>query len=149
MATVKWTARGAADTLVAGTSLNALADAAYALGAEIDNGTDLKLYMDIDLVLSAAVTAGAGAPFVAFHLMPSLDGTNYPTPGNTAAVPPSGYLAGTIAANASASFTRGSLRGVVIPPGKFKLIVQNKLGVAFPTSDTSAISGYRYGEQVA
>lgn len=151
--TAKWTSYGSPDTLMVGASMNALGLAAYASsaqnsGAPIDNTTTLALYMDIGLTLSSAVTCGSGAAFVSVWLIPSLDGgTSYPTPpGTSATAPPAGMLAGNIQAVAGASFTSGVLRGVVIPPGKYHTVMQNNLGVAFPSTGNTLL-GYRYGEQ--
>ena len=132
------------------TSLSALANGSWATSGAtlIDNSTNLKLYCDIEVVLASAVTAGSGAPNVSVYLIPAPDGTNLATPpGSSAAAAPGIYFVGNILANASASFTRGTLRGVVLPPGKFALLIQNNLGVAFPTSSSNTVTGYTYGEQ--
>ena len=149
MSTAKWTAYGAADTAIAGTSLNALANNAYALGSAIGNSTDLKLYGDLEIVLSSSVTAGSGAPYVAVYLLPTMDGTNYPTTGGgtSAGATAPQYLAGTIAPPASTGVTVLQLRGIVLPPTAFKVMIQNVLGAALPSTDTSTVKLYRYGEQ--
>ena len=149
MSEFNWTAYGAGITLIAGTSMNALGNGSYALGAEIDNGTDKDEYLDIVLKLNSAVAAGAGVPAVDVYLLPCPDGTNYPTPpGGSAGATPTIYLAGSIPAIASANFTIGVLRGVILPPGKFKVEARNNLGVAFPASDLNELKGYKYSEQV-
>jgi hypothetical protein len=38
-------------------------------------------------------------------------------------------------------------RGLVLPPSLFKVMIQNNLGIAFPSTNTSVCSLYRYGEQ--
>ena len=149
MSEAKWTAYGAADTLITGADMNSLANGSWATGVDtlVNNGTDLKLYMDIDLALASAVTAGAGSPRVDVYLIPVPNGTNPPNPpGTTAQAAPIPSYVGGILAVASASFTRGSLRGIVIPPGSFGIIVQNNLGVSFPASGNTLL-GYRYSEQ--
>lgn len=149
MALVKWAAPVSA-TAVAGASMNALADAAYAMGAAIDNTVTSNgyLYGDLDLVLSGSVTAGANAPHVAVFLLPTLDGTNYPTPpGGTAGATPGTYLVGTMHAQPSAGFTVGIIRGIVLPPFSFRIAIQNSLGVAFPSGTGSLCRLYRYYEQ--
>jgi hypothetical protein len=41
----------------------------------------------------------------------------------------------------------GHLRGIILPPQSFKLMVNNVLGVAFPATSTSTCKLYRYNEQ--
>lgn len=113
----------------------------------LDNSSDLYQYMDIELVLAAGVTAGSGNPRVDVYLVPAPDGTNVANPpGTSAGATPGHYLVGSILANASASFTRGTLRGVILPPGKYLIAINNQLGAAFSTG-THSLTGYRYGEQ--
>ncbi len=149
-ATAKWTAYNTADIAVAGASMNALASGSYALGAAIDNTAASfgYLYGDLELVLSSAVTASAGSPYIAIYLLPTMDGSNYPNPpGATAGATPASYFVGTILANASAAFTVGQLRGIVLPPQNFKIEIQNVLGVSLPATSTSTCKLYRYNEQ--
>jgi hypothetical protein len=146
MSTARWTTPVNV-TLIA--SLGNVANGGWATSGAtfLDNGTNRRLYMDVDLVLASAVTAGSGAPRVDLYLVPVPDGTNAPTPpGTSAGATPVHYLAGSILANASASFTRGAVRGLILPPGKFLVLVQNNLGVAFGTG-THALEGYQYGEE--
>lgn len=145
MATIKWTTRGSATTL-ASTELNSLASGSYATGPEIDNGTNLNQFVDVDLILASAVTTGTGAPYVGIYLVPTLDGTNYPTLPAATVEPPASYFVAAIPYVASTSFTRGESRQIVIPPGKFKALVRNVLGVAFPASGNLCY-GYQYNEQ--
>lgn len=141
MATLKWLAYNSADTAVAGTTMNAQANAAFTYGAEIDNSSGLYLYGDLTLALSSAVTSVAPA-YLSVFLIPNID-TNYvASSGN----PGASYLVGT------GSFTAGSIqymqvRGLILTPNKFKIVLQNNLGVAFPSTNTSVCSLYRYGEQ--
>ena len=68
-------------------------------------------------------------------------------PGNAQAVAPANLLVGTISMIASTSTSYMVLRGIVLPPSKFKINIQNNLGVAFPTSSSSTCLLYRYNEQ--
>lgn len=135
MANLKWSAYQTAITAITGTDLNSLADAGWVLGPEIDNGTNLYLYGDLELVLSSAVTAGSGSPSVDIYLMPyKTTGAPPNPPGTSAGAVPVSYFRGAIAANASASFTRGVFSGLVLPPGYYRIALQNNLGVALPAS---------------
>jgi hypothetical protein len=136
----------------AGSPLNALANSAYALGSAIDNtpATLGAFYGDLEVVLSSSVSAGTGTPYIGVYLLPSLDGTNYPTPpGGSAGATPASYFVGSILANASTGFTVGHLRGIVLPPFNFKILIQNVLGVALPATNTSTVKLYRYSEQAS
>lgn len=151
MATVSWSTPGSADTL-ASTELNSLADAAGAIGAEIDNSSDKKLYMDVELALNSATGSGADA-YAGLYLIPAPDGTNYPTPpGATGAqVPPQywvGSFLGVDQGGTARQITRSMLRKIEIPPTKFKMVLVNQLGAALPAS-SNTLKGWRYGEAVA
>ena len=132
------------------TSLNGLTNGSWATSGAtlISNTVAGKLYVDIELVMASGVTAGSGSPHVAVYIIPAPDGTNAATPpGTSAAAAPASYLAGIIQANASASFSRGTLRGVVMPPGTFVCLIQNNLGVAFAASASNTVTAYTYGEE--
>ncbi len=146
MANLNWTTYNAADIAVAGASMNALGGSgSFALGAAIDNTSLLYTDADLLIVLSSAVTTGSGTPTIQVWLLPALDGTNYPAPpGASAAAAPSNLLAGTIMAVPSVSTSVLALRGIILPPSLFKIQIQNNLGVAFPATNTSVCSLYRY-----
>ena len=143
MATVTFSQvlNGSLDTAVAGATMNALANAAYALGAAINNtptaGTTVSYDLgDLTITLSSAVTAGT-APYITVWVLPAVDGTNYPTPpgGSGAAAPLS--LSFTFQLVASVSTSTIVCPNIPIPPYNFKFMVQNNLGVAFPATNTS------------
>lgn len=146
MTSLLFQAYHAADTAVAGTSLNALATAGYAMGAAIDNSADLLTDADLLIVLSSAVTAGATNPNVSVWVLPAIDGTNYPTPpGGTAGAAPNNLWVGSIIVPASSSVSALTLRGILIPPCLFKVQIQTNLGVTLPATNTSTCQLYRYG----
>lgn len=134
---------GSLDTAVAGTSMNALANAAYALGAAINNtptaGTTVSYDMgDLTITLSSTVTSGAGSPSIIVWVLPAVDGTNYPSPpGATAASAPLG-LSYTFPMVASVVTGTIICPNIPIPPYNFKIQIQNNLGVALPATNTSA-----------
>jgi hypothetical protein len=145
MATIKWATPAAAQTVLS-TELNALSSGSRSgVGTESDNATDLYEYADIELALNSDVTCGAGSPYVKVYIVPATDGTNYPNPPSGSGAVPENYFVGTISANASATFRRGILMGVVLPPSKFKVAIEQVLGVAFPAT-TNTVKLYRYNE---
>lgn len=140
MAVFKWTSYQAADTAVAGATMNALANGAYAYGAEIDNSIGLFQYGDLSLALSAAVTSVAPA-FLSVFLLPNVD-TNYQASSGDPGI---SQLVGTWS-GPGGSIRYVQVRGIVIPQ-KFKIVIQNNLGVALPATSTSVCSLRRYSEQ--
>jgi hypothetical protein len=146
-----WTAFSGAVTLIAGTSLNSLANGGWVTGATVDNSTDKTEMMDIAVRLSSAITPfGAGAR-IDVYLIPDanpddIGGIFANSRADVSADTPAQYKVGEIPGMAVASsFQRGVLRGVVIPPGRFKIQLENNLGVAFPSNDNNACEGFKYG----
>lgn len=133
---------GSLDTAVAGASMNALASGSYALGSAINNtptdGTTISYDMgDLTITLSSAVTAGTGAPSIIVWILPAVDGTNYPSPpGGTAGAAPLG-LSYAFPMVASTSTQTIVCPNIPLPPYNFKVMIQNNLGVAFPSTNTS------------
>jgi hypothetical protein len=134
----------AIDTAIASTSLNALANGSYAIGTSAINnsptdGTTVSyLKGDLTITLSSAVTTGSGTPYVTVWLLPAVDGTNYPNPpGTTAGAAPSSNIRGTYTGVASTSTTTITVEGMDLPPYNFYVQVQNNLGIAFPSTNTS------------
>ena len=129
---------GALDTAVAGTTLNALtfsgASTAFGLGAAINNtpsdGTTISYDMcDVTVQLASAVVSVAPA-YITIYILPSVDGTNYPSQVSNAAPLHHAYTFDVVA---------GSVQTIVcpnipIPPSNFKVLLQNSLGINFPAS---------------
>jgi hypothetical protein len=121
-------------TTVLDTGLNTLATAGKAISAALDNGTLLNLFDDLELTLanplSGTPTAGM---LVDIYIIPSIDGTNY-IDGDASVIPPSGNHVGSFTARAVTTAQRLSLRDVPLPPGLFKYLLINNLGVSFASS---------------
>jgi hypothetical protein len=144
--TAKWTTPASLTLIASAGDLASGTGWANSSATLLDNSTDRYLYMDVELVLAAARTAGAGTPRVDVYLVPALDGTNVANPpGTTPGLTPGHYFRGSILANPSASFTRGALSGIVLQPIKYLIAINNQLGVTFSTG-THVLTGYRYGE---
>ena len=147
MATAKWATPGAGVTM-ATTALNSLGAATYSgVLTEYDNGTNLYLYGDVEVLLGADYSCGTGTPHIQVFLIPCLDGTNYPNPPSSTGAVPGTYWVGNIGANASATFRRGFLRGVVLPPFKFKLNLYNGLANGAWNATGNVCTLYPYNEQ--
>jgi hypothetical protein len=134
---------GSLDTAIAGSSLNGLGGSgSYALGPAINNtptdGTTVSYDLgDLTITLSSAVTTGSGAPYITVWVLPAVDGSNYPNPpGSTAGAAPIG-LSYSFPQVASASTSTIVCPNLPIPPYNFKIQIQNNLGVALPSTNTS------------
>lgn len=155
MGQVTWTAYATPDDLsTSGTPFNSLADNAGAIStAEVDNGTGtIYQYGDLQVSMGGSVTAAGTDARIMVFLIPVYDGTNYPTPGGATTFTsnqhvgsiPSVEIVGTTAVT---PYTQGTLRGIVLPPCKFKIGLVNELGAAFNASVT--VNLRRYNETVA
>lgn len=121
------------------TELNALAaSTGKAISAAIDNtpdgstlGGDLFDNLELSVDFVTAPTAGT---VVEVYLLPSIDdGTTYPD-GSTSILPQSSLYAGGFAVRSTTAAQVMVLRGVALPPGFFKYLVQNTTNQAFPAT---------------
>lgn len=139
MASVKYEA-GSIQTL-ASTELNSLANGSSALGAEYDNATNLYMWglFEINVTWGTNPTAGA---LVNLYLIPAPDGTNYDDGSGSVAPPVTAYIGG-FPVRAVTSAQKVQLGGpgvpalVPLPPTKFKAVVTNNSGQAFPASGST------------
>ena len=132
------------------TELNTLADSTSdttgfsAAGAEISNGTGLKRYIALELVLAAQGAARTAGGFVAVYINYSADGTNYDDTSNKAF----SELLTVFPLDAATTGRRLTRVNIPIPPVDFKLLVLNDTGQAFAASGNTL--QYRtYNETVA
>ena len=98
----------------------------------IDNSANLWLFADWRLELGSAVFTGTDSA-VEFYIIPSVDDTNYPDwtgDGIVALQEHNVHFAGSFTTSGATLAQDLSLRGVELPPGKFKLGVRNRSGVA-------------------
>jgi hypothetical protein len=157
MATEKWIA-GSGQGLTWGAAMgssdpNSLASGNAILSTvQVNNSTALDVFADISISLGS-VTPGAGAPSIGLYLYPlNEDGSSYGDGrfGSAAAGPPgSQYYLGSIpCVPSTAGVITGMIRGIILPPGAFKLVLWNNSGVALAAS--SNVVDYRtYNRSVA
>ena len=129
---ILWSAPGSAATLLS-TELDSLASNARAIASSaIDNEAGRQTYGEMELSLTFAGSPAAGG-YVALYLVPSLDGSNFAD--GSAGVPPAApLLAGVFPVRSVNTAQRLHLRGVPLPPLKFKALLENKTDQAFASS---------------
>lgn len=117
---------------------------------DITNGTSLDMFIDISYrftISSSTIAAGANITFWAYYL--NQDGTAYGdnqfTAGTAAALTPSVPILGShnIPAVASTTNFYGTLTGLSVAPGTFRLAMQNNSGFAFSSTLGSQAVKYR------
>lgn len=112
------------------TELNALADGGNKIGAEIDNTSNGDMYMDLELYVATQGVARDTGAYVALYILPSVGGTNF-CYGGDALDPPATALVGTFPLDAAVTARYVSLTHILLPAGKFKMLVMNETGQAF------------------
>jgi hypothetical protein len=124
------------------TELNALGQpTGKAISAAIDNympdPTTYQgdLFADLELAVDfvAAPTAGS---VVELYLLPSIDGSVYPD-GSTSILPQSSLYVGGFAVRSTTAAQVMVIRGVALPPGTYKYLVQNTTNQAFPATGST------------
>lgn len=147
MTTASWTAP--ANTVMATTALNSLPASTYSgVLTEFNNSSGTYQYGDLELLLGADLTALTGVPRVDVFLIPCLDGTNYPNPPSGTGAVPGNYFVGSIFGVSAATFRRGMLMGIVLPPCRFKLDIYHALhGSTAFNSSGNVLTLYTYNDQ--
>lgn len=138
----KWNAPSATVTVLT-TELNSLANATLsAASAAIANQTNLDMYADLEVVLGS-LSPAAGA-YVAIYIALAVDGTNYPAPSGADIRLTSTQLLCTIPVGTTGSTAyRVAVRNVLLPPGTFKLYLDNQTGVTLAASgNTLKLNAY-------
>lgn len=134
---------------VMSTELNALAaTTGKAISSAVDNSDNaaqptLDLFADLELAVDF-VSAPTAGTVVEVYLLPSIDGgTTYPD-GSTSILPQSSLYVGGFAVRNTTAAQVMVIRGVALPPGSFKLLVQNTTNQAFPaTGSTLRMNTYQ------
>jgi hypothetical protein len=129
-------------TTVMSTELNAIvASSGKAISSALSNGADATsahgdLFADLELAVDF-VTAPTAGTVVELYLLPSIDGgTTYPD-GSTSILPQSSLYVGGFAVRNTTAAQVMVLRGVALPPGYYKYLVQNTTNQAFPATGST------------
>jgi hypothetical protein len=129
-------------TTVMSTELNALAaTTGKAISSALDNSDavaqpTLNLFADLELAVDF-VTAPTAGTVVELYLLPSIDGgTTYPD-GSTSVLPQTSLYVGGFAVRNTTAAQVMVIRGVALPPGSYKYLLQNTTNQAFPASGST------------
>jgi hypothetical protein len=103
----------------------------------------LNLFADLELAVDF-VSAPTAGTVVELYLLPSIDGgTTYPD-GSTSILPQSSLYVGGFAVRNTTAAQVMVIRGVALPPGYYKYLVQNTTNQAFPaTGSTLRMNTYQ------
>lgn len=127
------------------TELNSLANGSRVITAAIDNTSALDLWDDLELLVTFGVAPTAGLVCVLYMLI-SVDGTNY-ADGDASIAPPLTALVGSFPPRAVTSAQRIAVRGIQLPPLKFKYVLANSAGQTMAASG-NILTRVPYKEQV-
>jgi hypothetical protein len=105
---------------------------------QLDNSTNLDVYCDVSIAIASVAVVAPN--YVGLYLYPlNADGTTYGDGrfSSSAAGPPaSSYWVGNFIVPAVTAASEGTVRGIIMPPGKFKFVIYNQLGVSMSTGNT-------------
>jgi hypothetical protein len=133
MATIKLEAHASQANIMT-TELNSLGDGANKLSSAVSNDAAGELYMYADFELYIAATSSRAADNrVDLYLLQEQDATNYTYGGDSLDPPPNSWI-GTFVFDAATAARYNHLRGIMLPPTDFKILLRNELGVAFASS---------------
>jgi len=124
-------------TTVLSTELNSLGSGSMtAASAAVANQTNLDMYADIEVNL-ASFSPASGA-YVAIYIAEAVDASNYPTQSAADMRLTSTQLLANLPLGTTASTAqRVVARNVLLPPGSFKLYLDNQSGAALAASGST------------
>jgi len=127
---VSWSANG----------FDALTDNEWTDASDEINNSLGYMFADFEFNLGSAVFPAATDNAIELYIIPSVDGTNYPdwTGGGTINDEQENnqYFVGSVTILQGTAAFRGALRGVELPPGKYKIGIRNRAGVTLNATNT-------------
>ena len=145
MGEVTWTNYGSWTTAIS-TDLNALADDGLAISSAIDNSTNKKLFVDIEVYLASVDLSTQTNPAIYIWLVARTDGTNFEDGG--ASIEPARMPDAIIPLREVNGAQRVFARMLMATPDQAKILVQNKTGATLAASGNTTKYNL-YGETVA
>lgn len=122
-----------------GQSLDLAADNEWTnLSDEIDNSTNKYLFVDLEINLTSAAFSGTSSG-IEVYLVPSVNGTFYPNwTGNVTTDEQENqiHFVGFVPTSGATGAQRLVLRGVALPPGKYKWGFRNRGGVSLSSNNS-------------
>ena len=123
---------------------------AIASDLTIDNSTPLDVFADFSMTLGSVAVVAPN--YIGVYLHPlNQDGTTFGDgrfASSLAGPPASTYWVGNIVVPTGTAINYGVVRGIILPPGQFKFVIYNQLGVTMAGSGNTA--KYRsYNRQVS
>ena len=109
--------------------LNSMANATRVLSATIDNSTALNFFEDLVLSISNIGSSRDVGSIVELFLLEALDDTNY-VDGGVSIEPAQSDLVGVFNIRTDFNAQIHVIRGIELPPTKYKYLVKNKTGQA-------------------
>lgn len=123
------------------TELNSLADGANVISALLSNDqtAELDTFADFVFTLAAQGSARDAGAYISLYILPEVEGSvQY---GDASTDPPSTMWCGSFAFDAATTARIGTIRGVLLPPDDFYVLVMNETGQAL--ASTGNILDYR------
>lgn len=118
---------------------------------QLDNSSNLDLFADVSIHLGSVTVAAPN--YVGLYLYPfNADGSTYGDGrfGSSAAGPPAApYWVGNFVVPTGAAANNGTIRGIVMPPGAFKFVIYNQLGVTMAGSGGNTLKYRTYNRVIA
>lgn len=132
-------------TSVLTTELNSLGNnTASSASSAIANQTNLDIFVDVEVNLGS-LSPSAGA-YVAIYVLLAVDGSNYPAQSDADLRLTASQLLCVIPVGTTASTAqRVAARNILLPPGSFKVKLDNQTGVSLAASgNTVKFNAYDY-----
>ena len=140
----KWGTLGSKTTAISSSNFNNVADAAQKISALISNdgSSELALYMDVMMKLSASTANRCAGAHCRLYLLPDMGDSNYSMGSSSLDPSPVNWVA-SFGFDSGVTTARYSVRtGIPIPPENFKLLLENRTGRLF--SCCTVLSYRRY-----
>lgn len=136
MTTLKWATPAGVQTYLT-TELNALANGANKIGAEVNNESGLNMYVEFELYVAEQGAARSAGAYVALYCVKDIGGSGNYGYGADALNPASADLIEYFRLDAATTARYVTLSNLVMPPCKCKFLVQNVTGRAFASTDNT------------
>ncbi len=141
MTDIKWEGATVSLTSYLTATLNSLANNTTDIGVAINNESNLCTFMDLELTLASLNLSAQTNPSVVAYLLESVDGgTDFDTGSDNESAddncPPADKICAIFGLRPySGAEAKTAIKSMIpIPPGRFKLMIRNKTGVAFGAS---------------